>query len=87
MVGTQGGVIFIRNPQRSYVTKQNHHTCSLYLFFRFASHEVSILSRLNQLSKQVTANKSSTTKTPNINLYTTQTPNGIKISMTLEQLG
>ncbi len=86
MVGTQGGVIFIRNPQRSYVTKQNHRTCSLYLFFRFASHEVPMLSRVNQLSEQVTGNMSSTTKTPNVNLYTIQTPNGIKISITLEEL-
>ncbi|KAL2043229.1 hypothetical protein N7G274_004289 [Stereocaulon virgatum] len=30
---------------------------------------------------------SSSRKTPDINLYTTQTPNGIKISITLEELG
>ncbi|MCJ1454762.1 hypothetical protein MMC28_005115 [Mycoblastus sanguinarius] len=30
---------------------------------------------------------STTQKTPDINLYTTQTPNGIKISITLEELG
>ncbi|KAK0509841.1 hypothetical protein JMJ35_007235 [Cladonia borealis] len=30
---------------------------------------------------------SSTRKTPDIHLYTTQTPNGIKISITLEELG
>ncbi|KAL6713324.1 Glutathione S-transferase 2 [Lecanora helva] len=30
---------------------------------------------------------SSTMKTPDINLYTTQTPNGIKISIVLEELG
>ena len=30
---------------------------------------------------------SSKTKTPDITLYTAQTPNGVKISMALEELG
>lgn len=46
-----------------------------------------MLRRVRGLTSQLTPNMSSTTKTPNINLYTTQTPNGIKISMTLEELG
>ena len=46
-----------------------------------------MLQRVNQLTKQVTNAMSSTRKTPDINLYTTQTPNGIKISITLEELG
>jgi len=46
-----------------------------------------MLRRVRGLTSQLRPNMSSTTKTPNINLYTTQTPNGIKISMTLEELG
>ena len=38
-------------------------------------------SRLVQLSKQVKMSR------PDIHLYTAQTPNGIKISITLEELG
>ena len=45
-----------------------------------------MLSRVSQLSRQISV-MSSTKKTPDINLYTTQTPNGIKISITLEELG
>ena len=44
-----------------------------------------MLSRVSQLTKQVSI-MSSTKKAPDINLYTTQTPNGIKISITLEEL-
>lgn len=40
-------------------------------------------TRLTQVSNQLTM----TDKRPNIHLYTTQTPNGIKISITLEELG
>lgn len=46
-----------------------------------------MLSRVSQLSEQFPITMSSTEKTPSINLYTTQTPNGIKISITLEELG
>lgn len=42
-------------------------------------------SRLSQITKQI-ANMASSSR-PNIHLYTTQTPNGIKISITLEELG
>ena len=45
-----------------------------------------MLRRANQLANQVIT-MFSTRKTPDINLYTTQTPNGIKISITLEELG
>ena len=48
-----------------------------------------MLNRLNQLNKHIT-NKMAVVhneKTPDINLYTTQTPNGIKISIALEELG
>ena len=45
-----------------------------------------MLSRVHQLTNQLTT-MSSTEKKPNINLYTAQTPNGIKISITLEELG
>jgi glutathione S-transferase len=38
--------------------------------------------RLAQLSKHIKM-----ARTPDIHLYTTQTPNGIKISITLEELG
>ena len=44
-----------------------------------------MLSRVSQLTKQLSI-MSSTKKAPDINLYTTQTPNGIKISITLEEL-
>ena len=57
-------------------------------FFSFSLRVFSrMLSRVSQLTKQFTTTMSSTDKTPNINLYTTQTPNGIKISITLEELG
>jgi len=39
-------------------------------------------ARLTQISKQIKM-----ASRPNIHLYTTQTPNGIKISITLEELG
>ena len=45
--------------------------------------------RLNQINKHIT-NKMAVVpdkKTPDITLYTTQTPNGIKISIALEELG
>ena len=45
-----------------------------------------MLSRVSQLARQLNI-MSPTNKTPDINLYTTQTPNGIKISITLEELG
>lgn len=45
-----------------------------------------MLSRVSQLAEQLSI-MSSGKKTPDINLYTTQTPNGIKISITLEELG
>lgn len=45
-----------------------------------------MLSRVSQLTEQLSI-MSSGKKTPDINLYTTQTPNGIKISITLEELG
>ena len=45
-----------------------------------------MLSRVSQLARQISI-MSPTKKTPDINLYTTQTPNGIKISITLEELG
>ena len=45
-----------------------------------------MLSRVSRLAKQLNI-MSSTKKAPDINLYTTQTPNGIKISITLEELG
>ena len=38
--------------------------------------------RISQISNQITM-----ASRPNIHLYTTQTPNGIKISITLEELG
>lgn len=43
-------------------------------------------SRLTQLTQQIT-NTMASSSLPNIHLYTTQTPNGIKISITLEELG
>ena len=45
-----------------------------------------MLSRVSQLARQLNI-MSPTNKTPDINLYTTQTPNGIKIAITLEELG
>lgn len=45
-----------------------------------------MLLRVSQVAKQLST-MSSSKKTPDINLYTTQTPNGIKISITLEELG
>ena len=39
-------------------------------------------ARLSQISKHIKM-----TNRPDIHLYTTQTPNGIKISITLEELG
>lgn len=45
-----------------------------------------MLLRVSQVAKQLST-MSSNKKTPDINLYTTQTPNGIKISITLEELG
>lgn len=44
-----------------------------------------MITRLTQLSSQLTT--MATTSRPDIHLYTTQTPNGIKISITLEELG
>ncbi len=46
-----------------------------------------MLPRVEQLTKHLVKAMSSTPKTPDIDLYTTQTPNGIKISITLEELG
>lgn len=48
-----------------------------------------MLHRINQLSNQFN-NKMAVVfdeNVPDINLYTAQTPNGIKISITLEELG
>ena len=45
-----------------------------------------MLSRASQLTNQITMSPS-TRKNPDIHLYTAQTPNGIKISITLEELG
>ena len=45
-----------------------------------------MLSRVSQLARQISI-MSPSKKIPDINLYTTQTPNGIKISITLEELG
>jgi len=45
-----------------------------------------MLSRVAKLSKQI-AGSMSPQRTPDITLYTAQTPNGIKISITLEELG
>lgn len=45
-----------------------------------------MLSRVSQLARQLSI-MSPSKENPNINLYTTQTPNGIKISITLEELG
>lgn len=45
-----------------------------------------MLSRVSRLAKPLNI-MSSTKKAPDINLYTTQTPNGIKISITLEEIG
>lgn len=47
-------------------------------------------NRLTQLTSQLelpTMASSTSTSGPDIHLYTTQTPNGIKISITLEELG
>ena len=46
-------------------------------------------SRLNQIQAHLTPNMAVVfdENVPDINLYTTQTPNGIKISITLEELG
>lgn len=55
-----------------------------------------MLHRLNQLEKQIGPNGMAVVfddafddiqNTPDIHLYTEQTPNGIKISITLEELG
>jgi glutathione S-transferase len=43
-------------------------------------------TRLTQLTSQLPSTMASA-KRPDIHLYTTQTPNGIKISITLEELG
>jgi len=45
-----------------------------------------MLQRVDQLQAHITA-MSTSQATSDINLYTTQTPNGIKISITLEELG
>lgn len=42
-------------------------------------------TRLSQISKQLP--NTFTMSRPDIHLYTTQTPNGVKISITLEELG
>jgi len=49
----------------------------------------SMLHRIDQLSSQFINNMAVVfdENVPNINLYTAQTPNGIKISITLEELG
>ena len=47
-----------------------------------------MLHRINQLTSQI-SNKMAVVfdeNVPDINLYTAQTPNGIKISITLEEL-
>ena len=48
-----------------------------------------MLNRANQLHKHISNKMAvvSNTKTADITLYTTQTPNGIKISIALEELG
>ena len=48
-----------------------------------------MLRRVSQLKDQITPTMAvvSDPKTPDINLYTTQTPNGIKVSIVLEELG
>ena len=43
-------------------------------------------TRVTQLSSHL-SNMAASTSRPDIHLYTTQTPNGIKISITLEELG
>ncbi len=48
-----------------------------------------MLHRVEQINKHITNEMAVVfdEKTPDINLYTTQTPNGIKISIALEELG
>ena len=48
-----------------------------------------MFNRLTQIQNHFTSNMAvvAETQKPDINLYTAQTPNGIKISMTLEELG
>jgi hypothetical protein len=56
----------------SYSAIKNHQTDTLHTFSKLNIHILAI----NMASEE-----------PNITLYTTQTPNGIKISITLEELG
>ena len=42
--------------------------------------------RLEQLARQVRSTMAETSK-PDVHLYTAQTPNGIKVSIALEELG
>ena len=48
-----------------------------------------MLHRVNNIKNQIIGEMAVAfdAKSPDINLYTTQTPNGIKISITLEELG
>ena len=46
-----------------------------------------MLDRAIQITRQISSNMTSKSTSPNINLYTDQTPNGIKVSISLEELG
>ena len=47
---------------------------------------MSTLDRINQVKNHIVDNMAES-KTPDITLYTAATPNGIKISILLEELG
>lgn len=46
-----------------------------------------MLSRLAQIKSHTSKMSVNDSKAPDITLYTDQTPNGIKVSITLEELG
>lgn len=62
---------------------------SIFLLFAGATVSGFMSSRLTQIQDHLTPNMAVVfdENVPDINLYTTQTPNGIKISITLEELG
>ena len=73
-----------------HFTLQLHKSPFLFIPSFSPLYRTYMLRRASQLTNQITTTttmSSSTRKTPDIHLYTAQTPNGIKISITLEELG
>lgn len=73
-------------PSFSSIRRSNFLNPHLRPLSKHTHREYFMTTRLTQLSSQLTTMASSTSR-PDIHLYTTQTPNGIKISITLEELG